>query len=101
VAITRKDLIELNGFDERYANGIERDDIEFLDRIVRKKMKIVFIDDAIVIHQSHPPFQYSHTNAKDLRLKNHQLYARTTAIENIVKVNPGKKILKSKHKLKH
>jgi GT2 family glycosyltransferase len=93
-AIMRDNLINLNGFDERYAYGIERDDIEFLDRIKRKKMDIIFVDDVIVIHQTHPPFQYSHTNTNDLRIKNHQLYARTTAKETIIRVNPDKTILK-------
>jgi len=94
VAITRKDLADLNGFDERYAYGIERDDIEFLDRIKRKKMQITFVKNAIVIHQSHPPFQYSQTDAKELRLKNHQLYAKTTAVENIIRANPNKIIIR-------
>lgn len=93
-AITKKDLIDLNGFDERYAYGIERDDVEFLDRIKRKKMNMLIVDDVMVIHQSHKPFQYSHVNTQELRQKNHKLYAETTAKEAIIKANPNKIILK-------
>lgn len=93
-AITRKDLIDLNGFDERYSDGIERDDIEFLERIKRKKMEIEIVDDNLVIHQSHPPFHYVQNNAKELRLKNHKLYSMTTEKEKIIKANPNKVIIK-------
>lgn len=92
-AITRDDLKELNGFDERYAFGIERDDVEFLDRIQRKGMDIVFVDDIVVIHQSHKPFYYSNYNSKKLKDINHNLYKETTEKENIIKVNPLKIIL--------
>ncbi|MFW6243463.1 MAG: glycosyltransferase family 2 protein [bacterium] len=92
-AISRKDLSELNGFDERYANGIERDDAEFLERIQRKGMDIVFVDDHLVIHQKHDPVYYDQPDSKDLRKINHDLYRNTTAIEKIIRVNPDKNIL--------
>ena len=85
---------ELNGFDERYAHGVERDDVEFLVRIYRKKMNIVFVDSVLVVHQSHPPFYYSTQEFTDLRTHNHQLFAQTTNIENTIKVNPDKIIIK-------
>jgi len=91
--ITREDLKELNGFDERYAFGIERDDVEFLTRIKRKKMEIVFVDEVIVIHQSHTPFYYINQRLNELRNKNHMLFAQTTARENIIKANPNKTII--------
>lgn len=93
-AITRKDLSELNGFDERYANGIERDDAEFLERVGRKGMEIIFVDDKLVIHQKHEPVYYNQPESNDLRKINHDLYRHTTATEKIIKVNPTKTILK-------
>ena len=93
-AITRDDMKELNGFDERYANGIERDDVEFLVRIQRKKMNIVFVDNVLVIHQSHHPFYYSGVDWNELRNHNHNLFAHTTNIETTIKVNPNKMIIR-------
>ena len=92
-AITRKDLADLNGFDERYAYGIERDDAEFLERIIRKGMEIVFVDDHLVIHQKHDTVYYDKPNSKDLRKHNHELFKNTTEVEDIIRVNPDKIIL--------
>jgi GT2 family glycosyltransferase len=52
-AITRKNLIELNGFDEKYAGGFNYDDDEFIQRIKKKQLKIEFVDDPWTIHQYH------------------------------------------------
>jgi len=52
-AITRKNLIELNGFDERYAVGFNYDDDEFIQRIKKKELQIQFVEDPWVIHQYH------------------------------------------------
>ena len=52
-AITRKNLESINGFDERYKYGMEFDDNEFLDRIKRKGLEIVNIDDPFSVHQYH------------------------------------------------
>lgn len=52
-ALTRKDLIELNGFDERYAQGINFDDDEFIERIKKKGLEIKFVEEPWVIHQYH------------------------------------------------
>lgn len=52
-AITRKNLIELNGFDERFASGLNYDDDELVQRIKRKGLNIEFIEDPYVIHQYH------------------------------------------------
>ena len=37
-AITKKDLLELGGFDERFSNGLAYGDNEFILRITRKNM---------------------------------------------------------------
>jgi GT2 family glycosyltransferase len=52
-AIARKNLIELNGFDERYAAGFNYDDDEFIQRIKKKELQIQFVEDPWVIHQYH------------------------------------------------
>ena len=93
-AMTRDDMMDLNGFDERYAHGVERDDVEFLVRIKRKGMNINFVDSVLVIHQSHPPFYYSTREFVELRAHNHDLFAKTTNLENIIRANPNKEIIK-------
>lgn len=52
-AITRKNLIELNGFDERYAAGFNFDDDELIERIRKKGLEIKFVNNPWVIHQYH------------------------------------------------
>lgn len=52
-ALTRKNLIKLNGFDERYALGHNCDDDDFIERVRRLKLRIDFVDRPFVIHQYH------------------------------------------------
>jgi glycosyltransferase involved in cell wall biosynthesis len=52
-AITRKNLIDLNGFDEQYSAGFAYDDDEFIERIKKKKLKIKFVSEPWTIHQYH------------------------------------------------
>lgn len=52
-AITRKNLKDLNGFDERYAYGFNYDDDEFIQRIRKKELNIKFVETPWVIHQYH------------------------------------------------
>lgn len=52
-AISAKDLNSLGGFDELFALGIAYDDDEFLSRIKKKKLNIIFIDHQLVLHQNH------------------------------------------------
>jgi len=52
-AIKRKNLLALNGFDERYAQGRGYDDNELLYRIASGRFKIFIIDDCLVVHQWH------------------------------------------------
>jgi len=59
--INRKDLIGLKGFNEAYAQGIAKDDREFLYRLKRKGLKIVQIDTPFVVHQWHNPVFYEPT----------------------------------------
>ena len=55
-AITRSNLEDLGGFDERFASGIGYDDNELLYRVRRKGLKVDIIDDRISIHQWHYSF---------------------------------------------
>ncbi|MDV3864665.1 hypothetical protein CMU00_05155 [Elizabethkingia anophelis] len=52
-AITRKNLYDLGGFDERFARGIAFDDNEFLHRVHLKGLEVKIIDSPIVLHQNH------------------------------------------------
>jgi GT2 family glycosyltransferase len=52
-AITKKDLNDLGGFDERYADGYAWDDNELVHRIKLKKMNIEFVDNKVALHLWH------------------------------------------------
>jgi hypothetical protein len=73
-AITKKNLIELNGFDELYATGICYDDNEFLHRVKLKNLKIDFENEYIAIHQHHPNFNYDRQDKTNLENKNRYLF---------------------------
>lgn len=57
-SITKKDLYELGGFDERFSMGIGYGDNEFIIRVKRKKMRVLSLDDLFVYHQYHEPTKY-------------------------------------------
>lgn len=57
-AIIMEDLNDLGGFDERFAEGIAKDDIEFKLRIHRKGMKVTLLAEPFVVHQWHTPSNY-------------------------------------------
>lgn len=52
-AIMANDLVDLGGFDPRFAMGYGYDDDDLIYRIKLKGMKIRFVDDLYVIHQNH------------------------------------------------
>jgi GT2 family glycosyltransferase len=58
-AITRSDLEDLHGFDERFGAGFAYDDIEFKIRMERKGMIIKIVDTPFAIHQRHALAAYS------------------------------------------
>jgi predicted glycosyltransferase involved in capsule biosynthesis len=57
-AITKNNMDSLNGFDERYSNGIGFDDDELLHRIKMMGLKIEIHDSPFALHQWH----YSENN---------------------------------------
>lgn len=64
VALTKKDLDRLQGFDELLSLGIAYDDNEFVRR-VKNTMNIKFVDDILVLHQNHySPQSTSYDNRK-------------------------------------
>lgn len=71
-ALMKKDLDELGGFDERYADGLAYEDVEFLRRVRGKGMEVKIIDDPFVIHQAHTKTDY--TGKKDLFNRNLHLF---------------------------
>lgn len=52
-AMMTSDLVDLGGFDPRYALGHGYDDDEFIFRVQQKKMTIKFLDTLKVLHQNH------------------------------------------------
>jgi len=74
-AISKKDLDDLKGFDEKYANGIAYEDNDFMHRILKKGMEVRIIDSPFVIHQAHKKTDY--TGKREYFVKNQQLYLQT------------------------
>lgn len=59
-SLTRKNMELLGGFDERYAMGIARDDVEFIDRIDRLGLRKSIPTEVSVIHQWHSKVEHFH-----------------------------------------
>lgn len=53
-AITAKNLVRLNGFDERFKDGVAYEDNYFLHQIAMLGLKVEITADPIVFHQYHP-----------------------------------------------
>lgn len=86
-AITRKNLCELNGFDEEFSLGHSYDDDEFLQRIKNKKLNVTFVETPYVIHQWHPKM-YNNPLAPPATVDNQQLLAKLrTTIPPVVRAN--------------
>jgi glycosyltransferase involved in cell wall biosynthesis len=86
-AITKKNLSELNGFDEEFALGHSYDDDEFLQRIKNKKLNITFVESPYVIHQWHPKM-YNNPMAPPATVDNQQLLARLQeSVPPIIRAN--------------
>ena len=93
-AMTKKDLYDLGGFDERYASGVGYDDDDFIWRIKAKKMAVKFIDDHVVLHQNH--YNYSDDKVeteevikqiKETYKRNKKIFEEITVNSNLYKVN--------------
>lgn len=62
-AITRKDLEDMHGFDERYSMMFAYSDVEFRGRLKKKKMVTKIIDNPFAIHQRHDLSKYKENKA--------------------------------------
>lgn len=85
-AITREDLHDLSGFDERFAHGIGFDDNEFLERLTRggKTITPVLSEEVIAVHQYHAPSNYQ--IGQEYINKNRELYD-TIRLEKHIKAS--------------
>lgn len=63
-AIMKEDLLDLGGFDERYASGVEYGDDDFILRVRRKGMNVISIDYPMTYHQNHEGMLYRNFNEK-------------------------------------
>ena len=75
--ITKKNLDDLGGFDEAYAQGIGYDDDELLMRIRHKGLKVEISDNPFVLHQNHydhDAFESKHRTNPELFQRNKKLY---------------------------
>jgi len=75
--ITKKNLEDLGGFDEAYADGIGYDDDELLMRIRHKGLKVQICDNPFVLHQNHydeNAYESRFQSSPHLFSKNEQLY---------------------------
>jgi hypothetical protein len=50
----------IGGFDEGYAKGFGREDVDFVKTIVAEKIKIIISDDIITIHMNHEEIPEMH-----------------------------------------
>lgn len=73
-SMTTKDLHDLGGFDERFADGYAFDDTEFASRISKKKMDIKFVEKPICIHQFHGSAEQGISNLHLREARNRALY---------------------------
>lgn len=76
VACLKEDLLDLGGFDERYAYGIWYGDDDLILRVRRKNMNIISIDNPYVFHQWHETMQVKQNTNQicDEALYKHVLY---------------------------
>jgi hypothetical protein len=58
-SMTRADLDDMRGFDERYSQGFAWDDAEFTVRLERKRMLVRYSDEPFAVHQWHVPSNYT------------------------------------------
>lgn len=63
-AIMREDLMQLGGFDERYALGVDYGDADFVLRLERYGIQFVTIDFPYVYHQHHEKFIYTEFDSR-------------------------------------
>ena len=68
-SIMHEDLATLNGYDERFVDGIGYDDCDFIDRVANLGLNMVLVDEPFCIHQYHELIQYANDHNKDFLAK--------------------------------
>jgi len=91
-AIMAEDLVDLGGFDMRYAYGYGYDDDDLIYRIRQKGMKIDFVDQIKVLHQNHyyKTFDVDDQKVKyqnEKALRNKMIFNSITERSNIYRAN--------------
>lgn len=71
--LTRDSLCRLNGFDERYAQGFDMDDVDLIHRVMLMGLELRFIADPWVVHQYHGK-TYNNPFNPDPTVDNRQLW---------------------------
>ena len=72
--MTRNTLCELNGFDERFAQGFDMDDVDLVHRVVKMGLKLQFVAEPWVVHQYHAK-TYDNPHNPPVTVDNRALWA--------------------------
>jgi glycosyltransferase involved in cell wall biosynthesis len=81
-AITAKNLIKLNGYDERFSSGIAYGDNDLLSRIKKLKLNIEITKFPFVVHQWHYTNR-QHPDCTNLVKRNSDLFAELSQLPHI------------------
>jgi glycosyltransferase involved in cell wall biosynthesis len=73
-SVTRRDLYDLGGFDERFAGGYAFDDADFVSRIQKKGMDVKMVERPFCLHQYHVSILAGIPNFRAKELRNEHLY---------------------------
>lgn len=84
-AITTKNLIKINGFDERFSQGIAYDDNYLLHQIKSLGLKIELTSLPYVLHQWHP--KYNSWSSEELDKKQGLIEKNRLLYEELIKNN--------------
>lgn len=81
-SITKKDLYDLGGFDERFAEGYAFDDTDFVSRVQKKGMAVEMIERPFCLHQYHTSILAGIPNFRSKELRNQHLYEEAAKSPN-------------------
>jgi len=82
VSMPMKDMRDLGGFDERFADGFAFDDTDFAVRIMKKKMEVKFIEKPFCLHQFHESVLEHISDLRVKEAKNKKLYEKLCTLPN-------------------
>jgi hypothetical protein len=73
-AITRENLVKLNGFDEQFSQGQDMDDVELIYRVKALGLELKFVEAPWVVHQYHRK-TYDNPHNPPVTVNNRELWA--------------------------